>query len=566
MRIRAARRCEPLGGTARSPIDAARIAGLSVVWAAALGTMGCDPYDFDMDPRVPASPSNAILLPAGVPGYLPTTYRAALECPLPRLPNASGEVAPVLPQLEEDADPTGTLASYQPGGPTDPGGNPFFQALGTNGRACVTCHAPADAMSLSVDDIRRRFWRTGGTDPLFAPVDGANCPNAVGPGRTSAAPLGGRIGEGTTYAEAAHSLLLSRGLFRIFLPVPADADFTIRVVRDPYGCNTNPTYAEKTDPRTGARARVISVYRRPRPTTNLKFVTATRQAGDRVIGEGPQADRAESNIMWDGREPELESQAIDATLTHAQAVAPPSGEQIAQILAFARGIYSAQIVSKRAHSLTDLGALGGPDFLATVTPPSEQGGRAFALFDSWKSLSLEADRRSERESVYRGQQIFDTRKFTISGVAGLNDLPGAKDPLRDGTCSTCHNQSAAGTDALAGAQLDVGVGGDSPELGGPPPSGELPIFRVACKDGGEVGFHGRAVTTNDPGKALITGKCADVGRFTVAPLRGLAARAPYFSDGSAKTLSDVVRFYERRFSIGLSSQDKEDLANFLSAL
>jgi cytochrome c peroxidase len=66
--------------------------------------------------------------------------------------------------------------------------------------------------------------------------------------------------------------------------------------------------------------------------------------------------------------------------------------------------------------------------------------------------------------------------------------------------------------------------------------------------------------------ALISGKCADIGRLTVAPLRGLASRAPYFSDGSAATLLDVVNFYNQRFSIGLTDQDKQDLVNFLSAL
>jgi len=67
-------------------------------------------------------------------------------------------------------------------------------------------------------------------------------------------------------------------------------------------------------------------------------------------------------------------------------------------------------------------------------------------------------------------------------------------------------------------------------------------------------------------RALITGKCADIGKVTVSTLRGLASRAPYFHDGSAATLMDVVNFYDRRFSIGLSAQEKIDLVNFLNAL
>jgi hypothetical protein len=472
----------------------------------------------------------------------------------------------ILPPFETDVDPAGRVASYQPTGPTDVAANAFFKPLGTNGRACITCHVPSDAMSVSAQDIRRRFRRTGGTDPIFAPVDGANCPNAVEPEATSAAPVGGAVGEGAAAFETAHSLLLNRGLFRIFLPVPAHTEFTIHVVSDPYGCNTNPSYATKTDPRTSAPTRVISVYRRPRPATNLKFVIATRPAPGVASDQGAEPEPAESNIMWDGREPQLESQAVDATLTHAQAVASPTDDEVAQIVAFSRGIYSAQIFGTDTHSLTDLGALGGPDFLATVTPPSDAGSRPFALFDAWKSLSADADQHFERESVFRGQEIFDSRTFVISDVAGINDVAFARNPQIEGTCATCHSQRGAGTDALPGAQLDVGIGGDAEGRGGPPPSAELPVFRLVCKKGKDTGFHGAVVLTNDPGKALITGKCADIGRFTVAPLRGLAARAPYFSDGSAKTIFDVIEFYDRRFDIGLSAQDKTDLAHFLMSL
>ena len=65
---------------------------------------------------------------------------------------------------------------------------------------------------------------------------------------------------------------------------------------------------------------------------------------------------------------------------------------------------------------------------------------------------------------------------------------------------------------------------------------------------------------------MISGKCKDIGRFKGPILRGLAARAPYFHNGSAENLRDVVDFYDRRFSIGLSHNDKTDLVNFLNTL
>jgi cytochrome c peroxidase len=49
-------------------------------------------------------------------------------------------------------------------------------------------------------------------------------------------------------------------------------------------------------------------------------------------------------------------------------------------------------------------------------------------------------------------------------------------------------------------------------------------------------------------------------------LRGLSARAPYFANDSAKSLREVVDFYDRRFDMKLTDEEKEDLVNFLGAL
>jgi cytochrome c peroxidase len=77
---------------------------------------------------------------------------------------------------------------------------------------------------------------------------------------------------------------------------------------------------------------------------------------------------------------------------------------------------------------------------------------------------------------------------------------------------------------------------------------------------------GTTVQTTDPGRALVTGKFADVSKFRVPVLRGLGLRPPYFHNGSAPTLDAVVTFYDTRFHIGLSPQDHADLVAFLGAL
>ena len=72
--------------------------------------------------------------------------------------------------------------------------------------------------------------------------------------------------------------------------------------------------------------------------------------------------------------------------------------------------------------------------------------------------------------------------------------------------------------------------------------------------------------TTDPGRALITGKWKDIGRFKGPILRTLATRAPYFHNGSAKNVGEAVDFYNQRFGIGLTEDEKDDLVAFLLTL
>jgi cytochrome c peroxidase len=76
----------------------------------------------------------------------------------------------------------------------------------------------------------------------------------------------------------------------------------------------------------------------------------------------------------------------------------------------------------------------------------------------------------------------------------------------------------------------------------------------------------QCIDTTDPGRALVTGRFSDVSKFKSPVLRGLAARAPYFHNGSAQSLMDVVNFYNTRFSIGFTEQEKSDLVAFLNSL
>lgn len=435
----------------------------------------------------------------------------------------------VIPRSSTDPNASGEISTFQPGGATITANNAFFQDLGTNGRTCFTCHQPQSGWSVSTENIAARFAATKGADPIFRLVDGATCPNA----------------DVSTLAkkQEAYKLLIDKGLIRIALPMPAGAEFVVTSVNDPYNCTTNPDTG-LTNPSSG----IVSIYRRPLPSTNLRFL---------------------SGFMWDGREPSLESQAIDATLGHAQADAAPTPQQHAEILALEKGIFTAQVSDNKAGNLHSEGAKGGP--VALSQQPFELGvndplggdphntpftGNIFDIYRPWLGLHGAGNTIQHREAIARGEEVFNTTLITITNVAGL---PAAS---IQGFCGTCHDTPNVGDHSV---RLPVNIGVADAGINSPPGldiSG-LPVFTLSCTQGP---LAGQVFTVTDPGRALITGKCADIGKLKGPILRGLASRAPYFHNGSARTLSDVIAFYDLRFGLGLTTQQKNDLVEFLNAL
>ena len=406
--------------------------------------------------------------------------------------------------------------------------NPFFQSLGTNGRSCFTCHQPDQAWTVTPARIRDRFEDTSGRDPIFRTNDGSNCEGA----------------DISTLAKrrTAFSMLLTKGLIRIGLSVPANAEFTIADVDDPYYC--------------GAPLSEASMFRRPLPSTNLGFL---------------------STVMWDGRETvkgqairlDLATQANDATTGHAQGV-PLASAQAEQIVDFELGLFTAQTHDHGAGSLKAHGAAGGPGelpaqpFCIGVNDPlnllpvmpgacaTSSGGlnpNVFTLFAAWEQAGP-----PERRAIARGEALFNTRSFVIDNVGGLNGS--ASDPIAGpftGTCTVCHDTPNAGNHSVS-MPLNLGLTAAARR------TADLPLYYLKNNITQET------VTTTDPGRAMVTGKWSDIGKFKGPILRALAARAPYFHNGSASTLDEAVDFYDTRFNIGLTSQEKADLVAFLSAL
>jgi cytochrome c peroxidase len=407
--------------------------------------------------------------------------------------------------------------------------NPFFKELGTNGRACFSCHRPEQGWTITPESVQKRFLESRGLDPIFRPNDGSNCEGA------DVSTVGNRL--------TAYSLLLTRGLIRVGIDVPVNAEFVIDSVDDPYGC--------------GASLTAASMYRRPLPSTNLGFLSA---------------------VMWDGRESsptttileDLAKQADDATTGHAQASLRLTPQEAQAIVAFETGLFTAQVRDDDAASLRADGAKGGPaplsrqSFFIGINDPvglNPSGAafdpNSFTLFDAWAGLGRDDEIDRARLRIARGQMLFNTRPIVISGVAGLNNETFSNgvtvpDPFT-GTCTTCHDTPNAGNHSVK-APLNIGLTDASRR------TPDMPLYTLRNMATGET------LQTTDPGRAMITGKWADIGKFKGPVLRALAARAPYFHNGSAATLEDVIQFYETRFNLGLSEREKKDLIAFLRAL
>jgi cytochrome c peroxidase len=468
--------------------------------------------------------------------------------------------ATIVPNLLPYSDPTGTVSTNNVHGAINEN-NPFFQSLGTNGRSCGTCHVGDSAFGLGTTDINERFTATNGNDPLFALVDGANCPS------------------GSQTDASNHTLLLQNGLIRVALPVPSNAQFQITAVHDPYGC------AIVTDPDTGQQT--VSVYRRPLPTTNLEFLSTVMFDGRETLQPLNNEATFQQNLVTD-----LTQQAIDATLIHAQALTAPTAAQLTSILNFELGLNSAQMTDNSAGPLTVAGAQGGArDLTKTSYYPGindslggDPNGLAFnpvvfTLFDPWSNLKSGTNSGIEaaRASIARGQAIFNTQPLTITNVRGLNDNATlGSPPSITGTCTTCHDAPNVGDHSLP-LPLDIGTGHDATSETDPLIAAglsqltlaDLPVYEITgCTNPfpGSDSSEPYIVYTTDPGKALISGQCSDLVRTKGPILRGLAARAPYFHNGAAQNLTELVNFYNLRFQMNLSDQQKTDLMAFLNSL
>jgi len=224
-----------------------------------------------------------------------------------------------------------------------------------------------------------------------------------------------------------------------------------------------------------------------------------------------------SPLIWDGRAATLEDQSLLPFLSPAELDLPP--DQAARKL-------------RRQGYSPEFQEVFGED----VTPTNMA--KALATY---------------QRTLVAGASPFDRFLFAKDPNAISAAARRGFDVFLDAKCDACHLIMTAGLHPFA--------------------------LKYVLFDDGK--FHNLGVDAAkhnpDPGRYAVTLDPADLGRFRTPTLRNVALTAPYFHDGSAATLADVVEFYDKGGNpnpnldpalrpLKLRPEQKRDLISFLESL
>jgi cytochrome c2 len=266
------------------------------------------------------------------------------------------------------------------------------------------------------------------------------------------------------------------------------------------------------DPHGFANVNQLVQWRRSMPTINFVNGSATVNwdAGANV-GKGQRA--ALVNLT-------------NRLITGALQGEPATPEVVNDIVDFESSLLTAQLTVPGVGRLDADGARGGAEALSKMSKVEGE----FDLFNAWAN-----DANPKRAQIARGQDVFNSINVSHK------------------SCNVCHNSANNGTN-INNTLFDIRTA--SVEARTP----DLPLYTFRNKATGET------IQLTDAGMGNITGLWNDLGRFKTPTLRALAARAPYFHNGSAATLEDVVRHYEKNFGFIFTDEERADLVAFLNAL
>ncbi|MBA3456912.1 MAG: hypothetical protein H0T42_27735 [Deltaproteobacteria bacterium] len=337
----------------------------------------------------------------------------------------SSEISTSIPNNYLHDNPTGKSASFSLQGEIRLDGE-FFQAQGTNGRSCATCHLPEDGWSIRVETAQRFFNETAGLHPLFSLQD-ANVPG-----------LPADAVDTVDERRARFSMLL-KGLFTRNVTLPVDnpvtnllftRQFDLVEVHDPFGVS-------RVTGTPGSATGRMWFFRRPLATANFKS----------------------HRVMWDG------ANTVGVDLRAGllkQALGNVSGAQlgpvllgddpiIQEIVSYEADMSNAQMIIKSVGALDNDGATGGPEFHASQ--PLENG--PFTLYDAWTNST-----EPRRAQIARGQALFN----------GVN--------ANGRSCLGCHNAANDGQN-VNGTMFNVGA--SDPQFA----TKEMAVFTFQNRETGE---------------------------------------------------------------------------------
>ena len=259
-----------------------------------------------------------------------------------------------IPNNHPIRNPGGKAATFSTQGSVNLTGE-YFQAQGTNGRSCASCHIPEEAWSINPGTLQHLFDETDGTHPVFDRLDANN------PLTANLDTVEGRL--------AAFSMLLSRGVFRRGGTPRANSEWELTAVEDPHG------FASLTQ---------LVHWRRAMPTINFVLGSAT-------------VNWDSGNSVGTDQHAGLINQAR-RNVTGGQQGSPASDEVINDIVAFEESLFTAQLIVPGVGRLDSDGARGGAEALASM---SKVAGR-FDLFDAWANHE-----NPKRAQIARGQELFN---------------------------------------------------------------------------------------------------------------------------------------------------------------
>jgi cytochrome c peroxidase len=248
-----------------------------------------------------------------------------------------------------------------------------------------------------------------------------------------------------------------------------------------------------------------------------------------------------SGQFWDGRADTLEAQAIQP-LINPDEMGNESYAAVVEML---------QSTPEYAKQFAEV--FGGPVTIDRV-------GRAIAAYERTLVAGnapfdrfLAGDRTAMSDAAQRGLFVFRTRA----------------------SCTRCHTINPAFPFLTDQNYRNTGVAAGNPDFAALT-SRAMALARQAAS-GPALEALGKQAGASELGRFLMTGNSLDIAAFRTPSLRNVELTAPYFHDGSAATLADVVRFYvsggnENPFRdwelqpLTLSEGEQGDLIEFLKAL